>query len=110
MNHFIDSAVDKAANVAKVKVKSMLGGGGGAAGDSKKQGKSGGGLGGLGGIGGLFPSASDGGKKETSKGGGLFDGLKTSPSEEPRYEPSGGASGGAENSDFSSAVDELAGL
>ncbi|XP_072533151.1 uncharacterized protein [Salminus brasiliensis] len=103
MNHFIDTAVDKAASTAKVKVKSFLGGG---SGDAKKPSKSGGGMGGMGGIGGLFPSSSDDGKKETSKGGGLFDGLKSPPKEEPKSE----ASGGAESTDFNSAVDELAGF
>ncbi|XP_036430355.1 uncharacterized protein zgc:193505 [Colossoma macropomum] len=98
-NHIVDTAVDKAASVAKVKVKSMLGGG-----DGKS--KSGGGKSG-GGIGGLFPSAGDGGDKsnkgEKSKGG-LFDMLKSPPMEGPKSE----ASGGAESSDFNSAVDDLA--
>ncbi|KAI4894271.1 hypothetical protein NFI96_016297 [Prochilodus magdalenae] len=100
LNHFVDSAVDKAANVAKVKVKSMFGGG-----DGKN--KSGGSKSG-GGIGGLFPSSGDGGdkgnkgEKEATKGGGLFDMLK----EEPKSQGSGGAG----SSDFNSAVDELADL
>ncbi|XP_037394807.1 uncharacterized protein zgc:193505 [Pygocentrus nattereri] len=101
LNHFVDAAVDKAASVAKVKVKSMFGGG-----DGKS--KSGGGKSG-GGIGGLFPSSGDGGDK-SNKGekakGGLFDVLKSPPMEEPKDK----ASGGAENTDFNSAIDELSGL
>ncbi|KAL7889737.1 hypothetical protein AOLI_G00019950 [Acnodon oligacanthus] len=101
LNHIVDTAVDKAASVAKVKVKSMFGGG-----DGKS--KSGGGKSG-GGIGGLFPSSGDGGDK-SNKGekakGGLFDMLKSPPVEEPNDE----ASGGAESTDFTSALDELANI
>ncbi|KAL6486934.1 hypothetical protein MHYP_G00035600 [Metynnis hypsauchen] len=101
LNRFVDTAVDKAASAAKVKVKSMLGGGDG---NSKSGGSKSGG-----GIGGLFPSAADGGDKsnkgEKSKGGPL-DILKSPPAEEPKDK----ASGGAENKDFDSAIDSLAGF
>ncbi|XP_047009987.1 uncharacterized protein zgc:193505 [Ictalurus punctatus] len=97
INHFVDAAVDKAASTAKMKVKSMLGGGGA---DAKKPSKSGG-------IGGLFPSAGDTGNGNKEKKGGLFGGLLSTPQDEMK--PGGAAGGGAgESQDFNLAVDELA--
>ncbi|KAI5107844.1 hypothetical protein C0J45_1438 [Silurus meridionalis] len=79
MNHFVDAAVDKAASAAKLKVKSMLGGGG----NAKQPNKSGG-------VGGLFPSAGESGNKE--KKGGLFGGLLSAPQNEAN--PGGAAASG----------------
>ncbi|KAF4090581.1 hypothetical protein AMELA_G00053460 [Ameiurus melas] len=105
MNRFVDAAVDKAASAAKIKVKSMLGGGGG--GDANKPNKSGG-------IGGLFPSAGDSGNGNQEKKGGLFGGILSTPQDEMKPGAAGGAVGGGaggaggESKDFNSAVDELA--
>lgn len=71
------------ASTAKMKVKSMLGGGGA---DAKKPSKSGG-------IGGLFPSAGDTGNGNKEKKGGLFGGLLSTPQDEMK--PGGAAGGGA---------------
>ncbi|KAG7333860.1 hypothetical protein KOW79_002267 [Hemibagrus wyckioides] len=100
LNHFVDAAVDKAAAAAKMKVKSMLGGGGG---NAKQPAKSGG-------MGGLFPSSGDSGNDGKEKKGGLFGGLLSTPQGETNPGGAGGAAGGAENQDFNSAVDELAGF
>lgn len=79
-----------AAATAKVKVKSMFGGGG----DAKKPSKSGG-TGGIGGIGGLFPSAGDSGSGGKEKKGGLIGGLFAAPQNEMNPGAAGGAGEGA---------------
>ncbi|KAK3573397.1 hypothetical protein QTP86_024692 [Hemibagrus guttatus] len=88
LNHFVDAAVDKAAKAAKMKVKSMLGGGGG---NTKQPNKSGG-------MGDLFPSTGDSGNGGKEKKGGLFGGLLSTPQGEtnPGGVP-GGVPGGAES-------------
>lgn len=72
------------AAAAKMKVKSMLGGGGG---NAKQPATSGG-------IGGLFPSSGDSGKGKEKKGG-LFGGLLSTPQGDTNP---GGAAGGAAGS------------
>lgn len=77
------------ATAAKMKVKSMLGGGGG---NAKQPAKSGG-------IGGLFPSSRDSGDNGKEKKGGLFGGLLSTPQGDsnPGGVP-GGVPGGAAGS------------
>lgn len=107
LNHFVDAAVDKAAQAAKMKVKSMLGGGSG----GKQPNTSGGGMGGL------FPSAGGSGDSGKPKKGGLFGGLLSTQQDDmvpgaggAGANPGANAGGGAGNLDFNSAVDELAGF